>query len=214
MNEHRDETDPATLDLTDRLPPEIAPPKDLWPAIEVAIGREANEADRLLQRLPREIAPPDEVWSQVVGGISSRKSRKPGGSTGLWHALPRLAASIAFVGVVGALLLQSGMLDDAVDPARDQVTAWSAEDWLASGLWNFGLDSPTETAAPFEETRRTFLEQLAAVRRQREEIEASLALYPEQPALQELWIHVYETELLLIDEAGRVLTIIQTGWHS
>jgi hypothetical protein len=214
MSEHRGEADLETLDLIDRLPRDIAPPKDLWPAIEVAIGRQATEADRLLQRLPREIAPPDDVWFKVAGGISARKSRKPDGRTGLWHALPRLAASIAFVAVVGVLLLQLGTFDDAVDPVRNQVTVRSAEDWLTPGLWNFELDSSTQVTAPFEETRRTYLEQIAAVRSQREEIESSLALYPDHPALRELWMHVYETELLLIDEAGRVLTTIQTGWHS
>jgi len=52
------------------------------------------------------------------------------------------------------------------------------------------------------------------VRTEREAIEASLALYPDQPTLLAAWRHTYEAELLLIDAAGRVLTDIQTGWRS
>lgn len=213
MNEHRDE-DPQAPDLTGRLPREIALPNDLWPVIEAAIRQETNEADRLLQCVPREVEPPDEVWSNVAAGISARKSGKPGRPRGLWHTLPRLAASIAFVAAATALLLWSGMFDDAGDFVPEQATAESAESaeyWLTAGLWDVGLDSSMQTAASFEAARRTYLEKIAAVRSQREEIELFLALHPDQPALRELWIYVYETELLLIDEAGRVLNTIQTG---
>jgi hypothetical protein len=212
MNDARDRSDTRIDELLGRLPQEISPPEDGWPVVAAAITSRSADADALVARLPQEVAPPADLWSRIEAGLSRRD---PPGSvadkTGWWPGLALLAASVAFVAFAGLLLVRLDLFEGPVVPGGETVAIDAIGAWAMPAVFDSGSVASPALAAAFEETRQTYLEQITAVRGQRETIEESLALYPNDSALRELWLYAYETELLLIDEAGRVLTTIQTG---
>lgn len=204
------------------LPREVVPPVDLWPGIESGI---ANRSDReargsgdglaRLGELSQALAPSDDLWPAIAARLSPRRPHRL--SVTRWP-LASLAACAGVTAVVIYALLRQADSDwsgaaagrgnpvAAASVSAERASSDSVDEWLtASG--------PEASAVPpaFDETRRIYRQQIAAVRDERRTIEASLARYPDDPELQALWLHVYETELYLIDDAERVLTIIQTG---
>jgi len=210
MNDGKDMSDSDIRELLGRLPREMAQQEDLWPAIETAITGESSGSEAMVAGLPKDIPPPDDLWS----GIASELQRDDGAgsATARRHIWQTLAASVAFVAIVGFSLLRLGTLSGTVtDTAPDRVASESVDDWLSQSAFESEFVGSLAMTAAFEDARRTYLQEIVEVRSQREIIEDSLARYSDNPALRELWLHAYETELLLIDEAGRVLTSIQTG---
>lgn len=213
MSQAKDETDSRLDRLLGRLPREIDPGTDLWPAIETAIRRQNNDAERRLAELPRDVAPPADLWPRIAAAITGDSRTGPGSRRGRRGGLP-LAAAAALLASVATVLVGTrlfGTLDEVVET---EATYAGVSGVLSPRFLDAGPPAGTAMGAAFADARRVFADQIAAVRAERESIEASLTLYPDQPTLLAEWLHTYETELLLIDEANRVLTGIRTGWHS
>jgi hypothetical protein len=202
-------------ELLGGLPHEIAPPPGLWAGVKARIAGNSADAEVLLDRLPQEIPPPEHLWAGVASSLRPVPARRPVVPWVRWTALARVAGFVAFVVVAGLASLRLGMLGRSGTPEapadRGAEALVDETAWLAAGAFDASAVGASAVDAALEETRRTYLEEIKAVRRERETIEASLALYPEDMTLHELWRHAYESELLLIDDAERVLTFMQTG---
>lgn len=211
----------AIDDLIGRLPQKLEPREDLWPSIKSAIDTEAAampdtvdyQADDAMSRLPAGIAPPDGLWRAIAEQIGRADAEaQTDASASARYGWMGLAASIVLVAIVSLTFARVDDIGRLLPPydASTGISEPSVDDleWLAAGNTEAAPVFSPQVATAFEETRRTYLSNIAEVRGQRELIEDSLQRYPDDSALRALWLHTYQTELLLIDEAGRVLTSI------
>jgi hypothetical protein len=175
-------TDDARLDaMLARLPRSIEPPPDLWSTIAAAL--DAAPAEDALRRLPQDAPPPDHLWARIAASIQHDRVRPRPRRL----ALPLAAAAAAVLLLIAVAELLS--LRPAGVPEWPDLAAFNTSQALA-------------------EARDVYTDQIAVVRSEREAIETSLRTYPDDPSLLELWRYTYETELLLIDDATRVLANI------
>jgi len=216
MSEDTSGDDIRLIELLARVPQSVEPPHDVWPAIASAVESAPIVQDDALRRLAPEVVPPGDLWGRIAASIDGNGVAARNADSGRQVLRRKLALPFAAAAAAAFLFLAIAQLlslrqPDA--PAGDSPTTASTQgsdtgsfdpadvsDWPGLGAF----DTPEVLA----EARDVFSDQIAVVQRERAAIEASLALYPGDPSLLELWRYTYETELLLIDDATRVLANI------
>lgn len=193
MADRRPDFDRGPTRLLERLPRDIAPRADLWPGVKAAISQDSTDTARISE-LPADVEPEIDLWPGIESRIRRARKLLPFSRPARRQGYLSLAAGLAVVGIVGALIV--GIR--GTEGIRGSATAPDMSDLLF----------PATTDAYAANIQSTLRQHIAAVRSQRMQIEASLDRYPADPALQELWRSTYETELRLIDTAGRVLSTI------
>jgi hypothetical protein len=188
MADRRPDRDRELTRLLERLPREIAPRADLWPGIEAAISQDSTNTG-LFGELPADVEPETDLWPGIETRIRRERKLLPFNRPARRQGYLSLAACLAVCGIVGIR---------GTEGIRGSFTTADVSDLLF----------PATADAYAANIRNTLRQQIAAVRRQRMQIEESLDRYPADPALQELWRITYEAELKLIDTAGRVLSTI------
>lgn len=196
------ERDNSLEDLDHRLaqlPADIAPPEQLWASIETAIADDEHGSE--LTRLARDIEPAQDLWPGIAARIQDDTGTSVNDKTGSWQSASLLVACLAAVAVATVLFPRL--------PPEDTfalIGGLNASANAQSVATELLLTATGDSVAA--EAQNTFLNHIEIVREQREQIEASMQRYPNDSGLHALWQHTYETELALIDEAGRVLTNI------
>jgi hypothetical protein len=198
----------ARLDaLVGRLTPELEPPADLWAAIAVrldapgaALDAPGAALDSMIARLPSELEPPADLWPKIEAQLAP--TRQPAGT-----ARAAAAVGITAVAVIAALFaFGAGQLASRTA----SMAAAPAASWL-DVFWPVGTGAIQTPDATLRLTAAALAEEVEAVRRERLAIEAALAAGAESTRLHALWFHLYETELRLTDQVGRLLQSHQRG---
>ena len=146
----------------------------------------------------------------------STVSHKRGGHE---NGLPLLdvAASVAIatiVAIVALFAFSVGRLP--TNTSLDGGALQAAE--IGGTVWPDQLlgDTTNPNASNFEpyllSVTESIRQDFEAVRIERMAIEESIESDYQNPALRKLWRHAYQTELLLIDEAGRLLDTLERGY--
>jgi len=209
MNDGRDDDFSRLERQLAALPQETPPGADTWKRIEHAIAD--APLDARLQKIAQAVQPAENLWPRIATKIHD--SRRPLRSR--WQhrnaAAALLAASLAIV-AIGGLFLRGDrvpMDGSSVTPVPERVAGSSYEP--ASGSEADPSADLLFSSSPRPELREAqsvYETHIALVREERKAIEASLVEYPNDLSLRALWRHAYETELLLIDAAGRTLSTI------
>ena len=191
------------------LPRELAPEANAWSAIERAI--EDAPLDARLRTLAQSVEPAEDLWPRIEHDIRDGQAPTRSSRPHRYAATALLAASLAAV-AIGGFFLRGYFV-----PA-DSSSATQAPELHAGGDDEFARGNDTDPAEDLifsrnprpglGEAQAVYAAHIALVREQRKAIEASLVEYPNDLSLRALWRHAYETELFLIDEAGRTLSTI------
>jgi hypothetical protein len=205
MSESRDKRLESLQAAWSRLPRDIDPPRDLWPAIEARL-RKPSRLAAAATGLPERIEPPKDLWPAIEARLGEPSARAVAGAWGARYGDFSIAAGLAAITLMAGL---AAYLARHVEPAVDRRfgDSWSlAEEAYAPA----GLAYPVMAAA-LAEARPVIERDIATVRSQRAAIEAAMRVDPNNPRLRELWLYAYETELSLLNEVGRVLNDYQRG---
>jgi hypothetical protein len=163
------------------LPRDIAPPRDLWPAIESAIAPPAARPARPVWRSAPVFAMAASVAALAIG-VWIGRSTLPGQATdGL--------AAVNGTGTTPALM-QTAFVTDPKYLRERAALVRSLESRLA--------------ALP-PETQKKVAVSLQAIRASMKDLEAALGKDPSNALLQELLVNTYQEEmrvLAVVDEAG------------
>jgi hypothetical protein len=107
MRDPEDHSTRELLKLANRLPREIQPPVDMWPAIEAQLLRPSLES--LARDLPVDVDPPIDLWPRIESRLTQRRSNG-------WLA----AAAVVFVGV-SALLIGIATQNNGIEPIATEL---------------------------------------------------------------------------------------------
>ena len=176
----KDEIDKETDELmarAARLPQGVAPPRDLWPAIEAGLSRKDE---------PRK-GRWNTVWMQaaavvlLVGGSSALTyTVMKSGADATTPGIPA-ATTLVFEPVSGSFGSQYNLGPDYLDARRD----------LAAGF-------DAELAALEPETRTAVVANLETIQQAIRDLNKALAEEPDNVLLQELLLSTYRDELALM----------------
>lgn len=209
MNDERSD-DFARLDRQlAELPREILPAAGTWESIRRSLVEAPLDAQ--VNALTQSVEPAHDLWPQIAGRIREERHASRAYRWGRRPALAVLAASLAAV-VIGGFLLRGYLapVERAAGTQEMQLRARSGDESapLAETDVASDLPLPPGPSSTLSDARTVYEAHIALVREQRRAIEASLEDYPGDLSLRALWRHAYETELRLIDEAGRTLATI------
>ena len=170
------------IDRVSQLPQDVAPARDLWPAIASAIATQGE--------------PPQP---QVLSQPPQRRSRTLAGTWGLG-----LAAGVALLGV-GFLI--GRQTPDTVAPATQPMLAVSFEPGESYQKARAAQleQLPAKLAALSPESRRQVLASLETLRRSLDDIRKALGEDPANLLLQSMLVNTYQEEmrvLTTVNEAG------------
>jgi hypothetical protein len=213
MADPREDTDTVLARQLEQLPKDIEPTADLWPGIAAAIPDEPMSQHSVdaafFDKVPAEIEPAIDLWPGIETRLR-RDGRLPLFNRPVGSQYWLLAACLAVVAITAALLVRGpeGVYGPATGP--DVTSNQTADQGVSGSIDSFASDLllPVPRDVYSGELQETLREQIAAVRNERMQIEASLGRYPGDPALRKLWQSTYAQELKLIDTAGRVLSTI------
>jgi hypothetical protein len=193
-----------------QLPQEVTPGSELWQSIEQSILDEPLDAK--LARLDNEIEPGKDLWPSIAEAIRHDRNLKSAAWSRKQELGFLLAACVALVAIGGFFLRGAFVPGDGplTVPETNQTAgqANGSDSVFANQQFVDDLLFPVSAAGETGDAQAIYRDHIALVRDQRKSIEESIQLYPNDPSLRTLWQHTYETELSLIDEAGRALTTI------
>lgn len=202
---------------TARLPRDIAPPVDLWPAIEACIERSGGTVEHWLRRLPEAIEPPRDLWAGVAPRLdaarSARLRRRGAGGWLTAFASAGMAATFAALVAVGVRYAHRPLPAGAMQSALPHSTAAGGSLPLLQALLIREGEGGLAAAGPAGAAARTLLRELELVRSQREAVQRALRTHSGDADLRAVWRHAYEAELDLTADAERVLTRYQPGYR-
>jgi hypothetical protein len=209
MNDERSD-DFAQLDRQlAELPREMPPAGGTWEAIRRSLAE--APLDARVNALTQSVEPAHDLWPQIAGRISEEQYASRAHRRGRRPALAVLAACLA-VAAIGGFFLRGHLapVERAAGTPEPDLRARSGAESAPSSETEVGSDLlfPPGPSGIVADALTVYETHIALVREQRETIEASLAEYPSDLSLRALWRHAYETELRLIDEAGRTLATI------
>jgi hypothetical protein len=157
--------------------------------------------EALLQSMPREVEPGRDLWPDIESRLEPRSNRRA--PAWAWQ----VAAAVVLV-AVSSLVTASLVRRNGVETAQVPATATTAPLVPAAFGQARGLDAGYETArrelaADLERrlasmppsARQKLEDDLAAMRRAAERINAALARQPGDPLLEELLLSAYQSEL-------------------
>ena len=196
MNDERKLTDEEITRRLGGLQREMPTDGELWSSIERAIREEAKPKDSIDARLAELAAatePAVDLWPAIAARIRAERGAGSANTGKGWQTATLLAACLALF-AVGIFFLRG--------PQRLDESPLSPPELVVDGLFAQPASEDSALAGS------VYRDHIAMVRDQRETIEQAMQQYPNDTALRSLWRHAYETELRLIDEAGRVITNI------
>jgi len=202
--------------LAARLSQDIAPPIDLWPVIRARLGEQPDEIESLAKRLAQEIDAPAGLWSR----IEAKLDESPGGRSRNYQQTRyfgfNMAAGIGFLALVGTLIIVAAQLTELVSPdlSKELLASQQVDDtwWLDPLQDRAGAVVSPAIARALEDTQTTIRRHFLTVRDERRAIERAIQNDLNNPRLWDLWRYAYETELALVNEAGRVMNDFQRGY--
>lgn len=164
------------------LPQDIAPPRDLWPAIESAIAPRAAQPSRRAWRAPQFLAMAATVVALAIGVWIGR------------NTLPGLPATN---GLTAA--------NDTGTTPRIMQTAFVTDPKYLRERAALVRSLETRLAALPPETQQKVAVSLQTIRASMQDLEAALGSDPSNALLQELLVNTYQEEmrvLAVVHEAG------------
>lgn len=207
MNDASNANDPSDNRLDRRLRrlrPELAPARDLWPAIEARL-------DSPPRALPAEAAPAEATPARALPAraTTTRPARRPA-----W-ALFAMAASVAIVGVLAVRLLDRTTHVDPdvqvplatvqrVAPASPFGPGYELGGGYQAARAGLVDDLEQHLASLDPEARVAVLENLETIRRAMAEINAALGDDPASVLLQNQLLATYQDELAVLANLQRV----------
>lgn len=213
MTDRRHEPKNRLSELLEQLPREVEPPEALWHSIRGMLEGRTGRVDELARRARLDIAPPEDLWLVVRSRIESsitQATGRAGARERFWLDAAAAVAVSTIVALIGLFALSVSRLPDGgsgLETPAFADTAWPAQLTAMSTRRNeAAVDAYVVDMT--EQIRRNY----EAVRLERLAIETSMARDYENPDLRSLWQHTYETELQLIDEAGKLLDSIERGF--
>lgn len=213
MNDRRDESQRPLDEMLNGLAREIEPPASVWSSILRKLDATAGDIDDLARRARTEIEPPADLWPAIRGRIDTAS----GGSGAHERRWLNAAASVSIatiVAVIGLFALSVSRLPDRPVANSGIAAAFAFADtaWPAQLSEAALAANETVMGSYVFDVTESMRQNFEAVRMERRAIETSMDNDFQNPDLRALWQHTYETELALIDEAGRLLDSIERGF--
>jgi hypothetical protein len=179
--------DKRKIESLRELPLDVAPGRDLWPAIEAAIREPASQAaPRATRRVPQFLALAATVAALAIGVWIGRSTLPVGIGAPTDAPTARTAAQPAMV--------QAAFVNDPQYRRERAALVRSLESRLA--------------ALP-PETRQKVAVSLQTIRKSMQDLEAALGRDPSNALLQELLVNTYQEEMRVLSEVNQAGTARQ-----
>lgn len=165
------------------------------------------DPEELAKQLPRDVQPPKDLWPGIEARLDAVSEEPEHGPERRWW----LQAAAAVAMVVASSIIAVVVMNDPGEPVSVVDTAPAVGEvpksldvppWPESVDGNLGAPEIYAIETLPAEVREDVITSLADVRSARKAIEEALEQDPNNAWLSSLWMHAYEQEMELLEDAA------------